>query len=203
MCFESVKEPWATQVPYLVQQTGIGILTAMILLAAIGDIQRFAHAPQLVGYAGLGAAVHDSANTHHGGGITKQGRRELRAAMVEAAWVAVIHNPHWKARFEHLCRHLSKEKAIVAIARQMLVVVWHVWHDREPDQHMDAVAIARKMMTWAEQGGKAMHPRMTAAQFVRLQLDHLGIGQDLTELRYGSHTYKLPPTGSVKVIDAR
>lgn len=203
LCLESVKEPWATQVPYLVQQTGIGILTAMILLAAIGDIQRFAHAPQLVGYAGLGAAVHDSADTHHGGGITKQGRRELRAAMVEAAWVAVIHNPHWKARFEHLCRHLSKEKAIVAIARQMLVVVWHVWHDREPDQHMDAVAIARKMMTWAEQGGKAMHPSMTAAQFVRLQLDHLGIGQDLTELRYGSHVYKLPPTGSVKVIDAR
>jgi transposase len=202
-CLESVQDPWATQVPYLIQQTGIGILTAMILIAAIGDIERFAHAAQLVGYAGLGATVHDSADTHHHGGITKQGRRDLRAAMVEAAWVAVIHNPYWKARFEHLCRHLSKEKAIVAIARQMLVVVWHVWHDREPDQHIDAVAIARKMMTWAEQGGKAMHPRMTATQFVRLQLDRLGIGQDLTTLHYGSHTYKLPPTGSVKIINGR
>ena len=203
LCLESVTAPWATQVPYLVQQTGIGVLTAMILLAAIGDITRFPRAPHLVGYAGLGARVHDSADTHHGGGITKQGRRDLRAAMVEAAWVAVIHNAHWKARFEHLCRHLSKEKAIVAIARQMLVVVWHVWHDREPDQHTEAVAIARKFMTWAEQGGKAMHPSMTAPQFVRLQLDRLGIGQDLRELHYGSHTYKLPPTGSVKVIDTR
>lgn len=152
LCLESVREPWAAQVPYLVQQTGIGVLTAMILLAAIGDISRFAHAQRLVGYAGLGAAVHDSADTHRGGGITKQGRRDLRAAMVEAAWVAVIHNAHWKARFEHLCRHLSKEKAIVAIARQMLVVVWHVWHDREPDQHTEALAVARKMMTWAETG---------------------------------------------------
>jgi transposase len=192
LCLESVQEPWATQVPYLIQQTGIGLLTAMILLAAIGDIERFPHAPKLVGYAGLGARVHDSADTHRGGGITKQGRRDLRAAMVEAAWVAVIHNAQWKARFEHLCRRLSREKAIVAIARQMLVVVWHVWHDREADQHTDAIAIARKMMTWAEQGGKAMRHGLTAPQFVRWQLDRLGLGQDLTELHYGSHVYKLP-----------
>jgi transposase len=196
LCLESVQEPWAGQVPFLVQQTGIGVLTAMVLLAAIGDITRFPHAQQLVGYAGLGAKVDDSAETHRGGGITKQGRRDLRAAMVEAAWVAVIHNAHWKNRFEHLCRHLSQEKAIVAIARQMLVVVWHVWHDREPDQHTDAGAIARKLMTWAEQGGKAMHPDLTATQFVRRQLDRLGVGPDLTELKYGSHVYLLPPAGS-------
>jgi transposase len=203
VCLESVKEPWATQVPYLVQQTGIGVLTAMILLAAIGDITRFPHAPLLVGYAGLGAAVHDSADTHRGGGITKQGRREVRAAMVEAAWVAVIHSAYWKARYEHLCRHLSKEKAIVAIARQMLVVVWHTWHDHEVDQHTDAITIARKLMTWAEQGGKAMRHGLTATQFVRLQLDRVGVGQDLTELRHGSHTFTLPPAGSVKVADVR
>jgi transposase len=136
LCLESVKAPRVMQVPFLVQQTGIGVLTAMILLAAIGDITRFPHAQQLVGYAGLGTRVHDSADTHHSGGITKQGRRDLRTAMVEAAWVAVIHNAYWKARFEKLCRRLSKGKAIVAVARQMLVVVWHVWHDHEPDRHI-------------------------------------------------------------------
>lgn len=201
LCLESVKEPWARQIPYLVQSTGIGVLTAMILLAAIGDITRFPHAQQLVGYAGLGTRVHDSADTHRSGGITKQGRRDLRAAMVEAAWVAVIHNAYWKARFENLCRRVSREKAIVAIARQMLVVVWHVWHNREPDQHTDAVALARKLMTWAEQGGKAMRDGLTATQFVRLQLDRLGVGQELTELRYGSHIYTLPAPGSVKIAD--
>jgi transposase len=67
--------------------------------------------------------VHDSAETHRRGALAKQGRRDLRAALVEAAWVAVIHNAHWKARFEKLCRRLSKDKAIVASARQMLVVV--------------------------------------------------------------------------------
>ena len=120
LCLESVKEPWATQVPYLLQQTGTGVLTAMLLLAAVGDITRFPRAQKLVGYAGLGASVHDSADTHHGGGITKQGRRDIRGALVEAAWVAVTHNPYWKDRFEHLCRRLSKEKAIVAIACKLL-----------------------------------------------------------------------------------
>ena len=153
LCLESVPDPWALQVPYLVQQTGLGVLTAMILPAAIGDITRFPHAPQLVGYAGRGTRVHDSAETHRRGGHTKQGRRDLHAALVEAAWVAVIHNAHWNARFEKLCRRLSKDKGIVAIARQMLVVVGPIWHDRAPEQHTDAVALARKLMTWAEQGG--------------------------------------------------
>jgi len=199
---ESVREPWAAQLPYLVQHTGIGLLTAMVLLAAVGDITRFAHASKLVGYAGLGATVHDSADTHHRGGITKQGRRELRAAMVEAAWVAVIHNAYWKARFARLSRRLGSQKAIVAIARHMLVGVWHTWHEGQVDQHTDAVAIARKLMTWAEQGGKGMRPALSATQFVRLQLDRLGIGQELTELRYGSHTYALPAAHSVKVAQA-
>lgn len=199
----SVREPWVNHVPLLVQQTGIGVLTAMIVLAAIGDIQRFERAPQLVGYAGLGSTVHDSGETHTHGGITKQGRRDLRTAMVEAAWVAVVHNPYWKARFERLSKRLGRSQAIVAIARLMLVALWHMWHDGQSDCHGEATAIARKMMTWAEQGGRAMRPGLTAAQFVRLQLDRLGVGQDLTELKYGNRLYSLPASGSVKRTDGR
>jgi len=191
---ESVREPWKEHTPFLIQQTGIGVLTAMILLAAIGDIQRFPHAQQLVGYAGLGARVHDSADQHRGGGITKQGRRDLRAAMVEAAWVAVIHNLHWKTRFDHLCHHLNKEQAITAIARQMLVVVWQVWHERKSDRHTDASTVARKMMTWARAGGQVMREGKTSAQFVRQQLDRLGLGPELSVLNYDNRSVILPPT---------
>jgi transposase len=193
---QSTCEPWASEVPYLIQQTGIGLLTAMTLLAAIGDISRFEHPSQLVGYAGLGARVHASGETHNTGGITKQGRRELRAAMVEAAWVAVTHNAFWKAKFARYARRLGKGKAIVAIARQMLVSVWYLWHNRTVDRHSDATAIAHKLWTWAEQGGKTMRHGLTCGQFVRFQLDQLGIGQDLIELRYGSQIYRLPPAGS-------
>lgn len=193
---QSTCEPWATEVPWLIQQTGIGLLTAMTLLATIGDIQRFEHPHQLVGYAGLGARVHASGETYNTGGITKQGRRELRAAMVEAAWIAVQHNAFWKAKFVRLAHRTGDAKAIVAIARQMLVSVWYLWHNRTVDRHSDPTTIAHKLWTWAEQGGKTMRHGLTCGYFVRFQLDQLGIGQELTELRYGSHIYRLPPAGS-------
>ena len=72
-------------VPLLVQIPGIGALTALTILAAVGDIARFPSAKQLVGYAGLGARVHDSGLSYSTGRITKAGRRDLRNAMVEAA----------------------------------------------------------------------------------------------------------------------
>lgn len=199
---QSTCEPWASQIPYLVQQTGIGLTTAMILLAAIGDIARFEHPRQLVGYAGLGVRVHDSGQTHNTGSITKQGRRDLRAAMVEAAWVAIAHSAYWQSKFARYAQRMDEAKAIVAVARQMLVSVWYLWHNRTVGRHTDAVAIARKLWTWAEQGGKAMRHGLSCSQFVRRQLDQLGIGQDLTQLRYGSHVYRLPPAGSVSNASA-
>lgn len=89
----STCEPWVKQVPFLIQLPGLGTLSVMSVLAAIGDITRFPSAKHLVGYSGLGASVHDSGETHRGGRITKEGRSDLRGVMVEAAWVAVEHHP--------------------------------------------------------------------------------------------------------------
>jgi len=114
----SLTEPWAEQVPYLLQLPGIGLLTAMTILSAIGQIERFSSAKKLVGYAGLGAKVHSSGQTHRSGGITKQGRKELRAILIEAAWVAVRYNQHWREQFEALAWRIGRQKAIVAIARK-------------------------------------------------------------------------------------
>ena len=75
----STQEPWKEQVPFLVQLPGFGLLTVMTVLAAIGDVSRFPHPKKLVGYAGLGAGVHDSGQTHRTKGITKRGRRDLPA----------------------------------------------------------------------------------------------------------------------------
>jgi transposase len=59
----STCEPWVKQVPFLVQLLGLGVLSVMSLLGAIGDITRFPSAKKFVGYAGLGASVHDSGET--------------------------------------------------------------------------------------------------------------------------------------------
>lgn len=122
----------------------------MTLLSAIGDISRFPSAKQLVGYAGLGASVHASGQVQRGGRITKEGRSELRTAMVEAAWIAIEHHPHWKKLFAQLSGRLGKQKAIVAIARKLLVAVWHVLTREQADTHADAHAIARTLVRWIE-----------------------------------------------------
>jgi transposase len=84
---------WADQVPYLVQLPGIGLITAMILLSAIGDVTRLGAAQQLVGYAGLGAGVHSSGKTHRTGRITKEGRRELRWGKRRGSTNSIAHPP--------------------------------------------------------------------------------------------------------------
>jgi len=191
----SMTAPWADRVPYLVQLSGLGVLAAMTVLAAIGDIARFPTPKHLVGYAGLGAGVHDSGQTHQGGRITKQGRRELRGAMVEAAWVAVEHHPHWKEQFARLSARLGEQKAIVAIARTLLVVVWHLLTKREADRAGNPDAIARKLYTWISRCGTTPGRQRPLGALVRRELDRLGIGADLTVTGYGRCS--LPPPGLV------
>jgi transposase len=58
------------------------MVCAMTILAAMGDISRFPASKQLVGYAGLGARIHASGQVQRSGGITKEGRNELRTVMV-------------------------------------------------------------------------------------------------------------------------
>jgi len=194
----SMAEPWASQVPYLVQLPGIGLVSAMTLLGAIGDIARFPSAKKLVGYSGLGAGVHASGQTHHGGPITKQGRREIRAVMVEAAWVAIAHHPHWQREFQRLAPRIGQSKAVVAIARKLLVVVWYVLSGQVPDKHADVAAVARKYMTWGARYRLARQLGLSRAMFTRHQLDQLGVGATLEVVAYEGRTIRLPPSGQAQ-----
>ena len=129
----SNRSPWANDMVFLMQIPGLGVVLSMTVLSAIGDISRFESAKNLVGYAGLGAGVHDSGIKHQEKGITKSGRKELRWALVEAAWGAVRSDPHWKTQYEQLKnRGKHSNEAIVAIARKLLVSIWHVLTKREP-----------------------------------------------------------------------
>lgn len=117
----------------------------MTILSAVGEIERFASAKKLVGYAGLGSRVHASGKTYHTESITKQGRKELRAVMVEAAWSAVHSNPHWQDEFERLRYFIGDKKTIVTISRKSLVVIWHVLTKREADKYALPEKVAAKM----------------------------------------------------------
>jgi len=191
----SVSPDWADQVPFLIQLPGIGLLTAMTILSAIGDISRFPSAKKLVGYAGLGGRIHASGNVHHAGSITKQGRKELRSALVEAAWITIKNHPYWLAQFQRLEHKKGSKKAIVAIARKLLVVVWNVLTAHAADRRAEPELVAKYLMNWASQHGLSnQHLGIRRPLFVRQQLDCLGIGQDLQGFKWGSTYFKLPPS---------
>ncbi len=183
------------RVPLLIQLPGIQLVSAVTILAAIGEIERFPSAQQLVGYAGLGARVHDSGQLRRTGRITKAGRRDLRHIMVEAAHSASRHHGHWRAEFERLRPRLGHRKALVAIARKLLVVVWHVLANDTVDRHAEPYQVARSLMVYGYRLGRAHRPDgQSVPQLVRAQLDRLGIGAELTTVAKGPSTVlRLPP----------
>jgi transposase len=194
---ETLKELAAKdeRVPLLVQVTGIGLLTAVTILAAIGDISRFPSAKQMVGYAGLGARVHASGEMFSTGHITKTGRKDLRWAMVEAARHAVLDHPHFKAEYERLSKSIGKKKATVAIARKILVMVWHILAKGEADKFADPTQVAHAMYAFAHRVHTRNLPQKPGGlQFTRDQLDRLGIGQDLLVMSWSKKNYHLPPS---------
>ncbi len=179
--------------PFLTQLPGISVISALTILAALGDITRFPDAKHLVGYAGLGGRIHDSGQTTRSGKITKAGRRDLRAALVEAAQVAANTHPHWKAELARLEPRLGRNKAIVAIARKLLVAVWHVLTLQVADKHADPARVARKLMQVTYKLGKLNRPTgLSTGDIVRTQLDRLQLARELRSISWGPKKKPLP-----------
>ena len=158
----SNRERWGDQAVYLMQIPGVGIIVTMTILSAIGDIRRFESPKKLVGYAGLGAGIHDSGQKHREKGITKVGRKELRWALVEASW-----------------------QAIVAIAHKLLVTIWYLLNRKEVYKQSSEEGLAYKMLTWAWHMDKPALNGMTHQQFAKYGLLRLGKGEDVTRIVRG------------------
>ena len=195
----SVSDTWCKQITYLIQLPGIGMLSAMTLMSAIGDIRRFATPKKLVGYSGLGSRVHRSGNVHRSGGITKAGRKDLRTTMIEVAWVVIRYSDYWEEKFTAIADRRGRPRAIVAIARKLLVTVWYLLSQSEADRHTAPDAIARSLAEWARQYRVATRVGLSCAAFVRRELDRLNIGQSLQSVCFSGWSNRLPPPGTIPV----
>jgi transposase len=193
----STGQTWGQQAVRILQLPGLGVIGTMTILGAIGDITRFESPKKLVGYAGLGAGVHDSGKEHRDKGITKSGRKELRWALVEAAWRAVRMSPLWKARFEELKKRKGASKAIIAIARKLLVAIWHVLSRAEADRNASDEDLAWKMLLWSWSLGEEARLGLTHKQFAKYSLLRLGVQSDVTEFQRGKVLRRIAPAEEV------
>jgi transposase len=106
---------------------GVDVTVAMSITAAVGDFSRFSSPNKLVRYLGLNPRVKQSGSqpASHGR-ITKQGRAHARGMLVEAAWVAVKTPGPLRAFYERVRARRGMQIAVVATARKLAALCWHM-----------------------------------------------------------------------------
>jgi transposase len=99
---------------------GVSTLTAMILLTELCELARFSSLDKLISYVGLIPDTKASGETEHIGNLTFRRNAQLRAILIEAAWVAARKDPILLLTFNEYCKRMRKTRAIVKIARKLL-----------------------------------------------------------------------------------
>jgi len=113
---------------------GVGRKTAEVVVAYLDDPHRFQNARQVSSYAGMVPRRYQSGEMDRQGKIHKRGPRLLRTALVEAAWMMLRYNPWAREIYQRICggQKTRKKKAIVAVARKLLVRCWVMLLRKEP-----------------------------------------------------------------------
>lgn len=121
---ESLARP---EVRRLMAIPGIDATVALSVIAAVGDFHRFSSPGKLVAYLGLNPRVRQSGGqpAWHGR-ITRQGRAHARGMLVEAAWAAVKSPGPLRAFFTRTRARRGMQIAVVATARKLAVLCWHL-----------------------------------------------------------------------------
>lgn len=131
------QDPWAPSVKRLITIPGVDVFAALTLLSAIGDIRRFPQPSQLSGYIGIVSSVSNTGDTTYRGSITKRGNPIARWVLVQCAQAMVRGDGAIQPFYERIRRKKGRNVAIVAVARKLLVCMWHMlttgqtyWYER-------------------------------------------------------------------------
>ena len=128
---------------------GVGVITAVTLVAELGDLERFATPRPLMAYVGLVPSEHSSGGSQRRGRITKAGNSHVRHVLVQAAWhyrhapkltralqqrqvgqPDAVTDVAWRAqerlhaRYRRLAGRKGSQKAVIAVARELIGFVW-------------------------------------------------------------------------------
>jgi transposase len=119
------------RVDVLTQIRGVGPYTAMLVIAEVGDVARFASARKLCAWAGLTPTIRSSDGKARLGHITRQGSRALRWALVEAAQKAALGGGPMRETFERIAKRRGRKIAKVAVARRIATLSYYGLRDGE------------------------------------------------------------------------
>ncbi len=122
----SLTEKYKEEVKYLTSIPGISILSAMILLTEIGDINRFNKLDKFLSYIGLIPSEHSSGEKENKNYMTRRGNSLLRKIIVESSWTAVRKDPGLLMSFNNICKRKTKSRAIITIARKLSGRIMHM-----------------------------------------------------------------------------
>lgn len=111
---------------------GIGVTVAVGLVAAIGDVGRFDSPGKLAAYFGLVPRVSQSAGRCYHGRITKAGNSTARHLAIEASQVLARSSSPIAATYHRVRHKRGHNLAVTALARKLIVLVWHLLTKREP-----------------------------------------------------------------------
>jgi len=164
----ATSDPWRDPVAWLCRFRGIGLRTALGLLAEIGDFRRFGSARELMSFLGLTVSEYSSGDRQHRGHLTKTGNRHARRLLIEAAWhyqhpprrplrtgalaepvPSAVDARAWQAqiRLHHRYRHLTDHRkrstvAVAAVARELAGFIWAAMTHQpvRTDQQLTATA---------------------------------------------------------------
>jgi transposase len=114
------QDKYDEQSKLLMTAPGIGCTTAMLFLLEIGDIRRFGPFDKLNDFVGFCPDTDSSGDTQRDRGITSRRHKQLRSALIEAAWTAIRIDPALMDAYQKLTKRMKGHYAIVRIARKLL-----------------------------------------------------------------------------------
>lgn len=117
---QAKRQRWCQSEALLRSMPGVGRITALTVLAELGELTRFPSRSAVANYAGLVPVQRVSNDKQSSGGVTKRGSNHLRRVLIEAAWQAVTRSAKYGQQYERIKTRRGCQKAITAVARKML-----------------------------------------------------------------------------------
>ena len=117
----AASDMYKDRVSLLTRIPGIGMLTAMEILVELQDVARFQRPEQIAAYVGLTPSQYSTGEKVRMGHITKTGRAHLRATLIDASWRLIYKDEKVMLFYEQLKARAGGKKAIVAVARRLII----------------------------------------------------------------------------------